>query len=252
MFMVRTLPLTRNIGWTFVGNVVYSASQWGALAALAKLGSAAALGEFALSVAITGPIFALASLNLRVVQASDVHQETGLDVYMGLRLITLVAALAIVISIALLFMGGRREAAVVVVYGVAKVFEGISDCVYGYLHRWEQMKSIALSLMTRGTASLAILASSVSATGSALAATLSYAITWGLCMVLIDLTLVRRLKRTQGQAQAHRNRLIPSFHMAQIRSLFTFSLPLGVIIFFNVLSTIFRNILLRDGRAKRN
>ena len=50
--VVRPLSLKSNFAWTLSGNVVYSACQWGMLVLLAKLGTPATVGEFALAVAI--------------------------------------------------------------------------------------------------------------------------------------------------------------------------------------------------------
>ena len=40
--------------WTLAGNVVYAGCQWGMISILAKLGSAAGVGQFALGLATTG------------------------------------------------------------------------------------------------------------------------------------------------------------------------------------------------------
>ncbi|MGI8856402.1 MAG: hypothetical protein ACR2JW_11675, partial [Thermomicrobiales bacterium] len=51
--------LRANFSWTFVGNVVYAACQWGMLVVLAKLGSPEVVGQFALGLAITAPVIML-------------------------------------------------------------------------------------------------------------------------------------------------------------------------------------------------
>src|ERR1041385_9279534 len=52
----RTQSLRVNFAWAVAGQAIYSACQWAILAALAKLASPAAVGKFALALAITGPI----------------------------------------------------------------------------------------------------------------------------------------------------------------------------------------------------
>jgi O-antigen/teichoic acid export membrane protein len=161
--------------------------------------------------------------------------ETGLRVHLGLRLATSLAALVIVTVIAVLWVPGPGIAAlVVIVYAVAKVFEAVSDCFYGYLQRREQMRSIALSLTARGLLSLAVLAAGVSATGSVVAATFAYAMSWGAVLLFLDVALVRRLEAQTGQRQFAQRR--PSFDPKQLGRLFLFSAPLGIIIFLNIFS----------------
>ena len=51
-----------NFTWTFLGNTFYALTQWGILAALAKLGSAEMVGSFSLALALASPILMLASM----------------------------------------------------------------------------------------------------------------------------------------------------------------------------------------------
>ena len=44
-----TTSLRRNVAWALAGNLGYSACQWGVLVCIAKLGTAADVGRFALS-----------------------------------------------------------------------------------------------------------------------------------------------------------------------------------------------------------
>ena len=83
------LSLRLNFAWTFVGNVVYAGCQWGMLVVLAKLGSPARVGEFALALAVTAPILMFTNLALRAVQATDSRQEYTFGDYLGLRLLSL-------------------------------------------------------------------------------------------------------------------------------------------------------------------
>ena len=46
----QALPLRKNFAWTLTGNVVYAGCQWGMLMAIAKLGTPAMLGQFALGL----------------------------------------------------------------------------------------------------------------------------------------------------------------------------------------------------------
>ena len=64
----RSLRL--NASWTFGGNLVYAACQWGMLVALAKFGSPELVGRFALALAVTAPVYMLTNLQLRAVEAN--------------------------------------------------------------------------------------------------------------------------------------------------------------------------------------
>ena len=92
----RALTLRDNFSWTFVGNVVYAASQWGILTVLAKLGSPEMVGQFALGLAIAAPVVMFTNLQLRGVLATDARDEYRFGDYLALRLCaTLLAMLTI-------------------------------------------------------------------------------------------------------------------------------------------------------------
>ena len=65
-----------NVLWALIGNVGYTAFQWGILICIAKLGSAADVGKFALGLAVTAPVITLANLHLRVLEATDARNES--------------------------------------------------------------------------------------------------------------------------------------------------------------------------------
>jgi len=53
----KPFPLRVNFSWTLVGNIVYAGCQWGMLTVLAKIGTTEMVGQFALGLAITAPVF---------------------------------------------------------------------------------------------------------------------------------------------------------------------------------------------------
>src|ERR1700730_10886877 len=87
--IARGLSLRANFSWTFVGNTIYSACQWGALVALAKLSSPVIVGQYSLGVAIAMPVISLTGLQIRSVIASDVKETYKFGEYVGFRLFSI-------------------------------------------------------------------------------------------------------------------------------------------------------------------
>src|ERR1700730_12157734 len=87
--ITRGLSLRANFSWTFVGNSVYSACQWGALVALAKLSSPLVVGQYSLGVAIAAPVISLTGLQIRSVIASDVRETYKFGEYVGFRIFSI-------------------------------------------------------------------------------------------------------------------------------------------------------------------
>src|ERR1700746_1022170 len=85
--VVRSVSLSKNFAWTLAANIIYGACQWGVLVSIAKLGTPAMVGQFALGLAVSAPVFMLTSLHLRVVLATDARDEYCLGHYLTSRLL---------------------------------------------------------------------------------------------------------------------------------------------------------------------
>lgn len=213
------LSLRRNFSWTFAGNVVYAASQWGVLVVIARLGTPEMVGQFALALAITAPIIMFANLHLRAVQATDARRAYAFADYLGLRLLTTAAALALIVALALL-SGYRAETALVILFvGLAKSCEALSDVIFGLLQQRERMDRIAKSLMIEGPATLVVMAAVLALTRSIVAAAAAMALVWLLQLLLYDARSAARLLRAWPR---------PRWHWPTLRRLAWLALPLGV------------------------
>lgn len=213
------LPLWKNISWTFAGNMVYVLCQWGMLMVLAKLGSPEMVGRFALGLAVTAPIMLFANLALRQVQATDARSQYVFGDYLGLRLITTLLALSIIICVA--FAGYRMETALVVLaVGLAKSFEAVSDVFYGLLQQRERMDRVARSMMIKGPLSLVVLGLMVYVTGSVFWGAVGLAAAWAAVLLGYDL---------RSGALILASRTQPRWGTKNLVRLASFALPLGFV-----------------------
>jgi O-antigen/teichoic acid export membrane protein len=182
MQQLKPLTLRRNFSWTFTGNLVYAASQWGMLVVLAKLGSPEMVGQFTLGLAVTAPAIVFTNLQLRGIQATDAKGDYVFSDYLGLRLIGTGLALLIIAGITLK-AGYRWETSLVILaIALAKAFESIGDVFYGLIQQHERMDRIAIALMIKGPLSLLLLGIGVSLTGSVVGGAIGLAIAWGLVL----------------------------------------------------------------------
>jgi len=176
------LPLRLNFSWTFVGNVVWAVSQWGMLKVLAKIepSEGVMVGCFARGLAIATPVVVFAGLQLRAVQATDAKREYRFADYMGLMTINSVLALVVILGIVLCF-GYQGEAALVIIFvGIAKIFETLSEIIFGLLQQHERMDHIAKSMMTKGIMSLVVMGT---------LAYLTHSVLWGAAGMAVVLFL---------------------------------------------------------------
>jgi O-antigen/teichoic acid export membrane protein len=150
----RGLSLRANFSWTFVGNSIYSACQWGALVALAKLSSPVIVGQYSLAVAIAMPIISLTGLQMRSVIASDVRETYKFGEYVGFRLCSVGLAMLIILAIPLILHSGPLMTLLTFVVGLSLAIENISDVYYARLQSIDRMDRIAKSQILRAPLSL--------------------------------------------------------------------------------------------------
>lgn len=238
------LSLRANFSWTFAGNVVFAASQWGMLVVLTKLGSPEMVGQFALGLAITVPIMSFATLKTRLVQATDAKREYEFGDYFGLRLITTSLALLVIAGIALLTDYQMETRLVILAVGFAKAFESISDVFYGLLQQRERMDRIAKSMMIRGPLSLVILGVGTYFTGSAIGGVVGLAAASALVLIFYDvrsaalmLSPVPEPDDPVHNERVQRAVVRPNWEMKTQASLAWLSLPLGMVLALESLTT---------------
>lgn len=218
----RPLPsLKSNFMWTLGGSVIYSASQWGMLSILAKRGSPAIVGVFALGLAVSAPVFMFCNLQLRSVQATDAQGRYRFADFFMLRSLCTFAALLFLFGVCAV-AGYRGEVLIVVIaLSLAKGFESWSDVIAGLLQKHERLDLAARALTVRGVLSLLVFATTFAARHKVGVACSGLALTWAAVVCVYDLSLARGvLPRGDGFFSAPTRRLW---------ELLTKSLPLGVV-----------------------
>lgn len=205
------------------------------LSALAKLGTPEMVGRFSLGLAITAPVIMFTNLQLRAVQATDAKREYTFGDYLGLRLIMTVLALVIIAGITLITGYPLETTLVILVVGLAKAFESISDVFYGLLQQRERMDRIAQSMMIKGVLSLTVLTIVVYLTRSVLWGVVGLAMTWALVLLAYDIRsgalILRQSANAPGEA------LQPRWVMGVMGRLAWLALPLGIVMMLISLNT---------------
>jgi O-antigen/teichoic acid export membrane protein len=222
--------LRRSAAWAFAGNAVYAGTQWLALVALARLGSPAAVGQFALGMAICAPVVLLANLQLRSVLATDARDEHAWPDYLGLRALTTVLALVVIAAIAGLGYGGDT-AHVIALAGLAKAIEGVSDLYYGLLQKHERMDVMARSLVLRGVLGLGGLVVGLALAADVRVAVAGMAGAWAVVLAVHDVPAAAAALRSGPPGRLAGARA-PRWRRAAQEALVRLALPLGVTTMF--------------------
>ncbi|HEY9661285.1 MAG TPA: oligosaccharide flippase family protein [Allocoleopsis sp.] len=238
------LSLRHNFSWTFIGNGVYAASQWGMLVVMAKLGTPEMVGQLTLALAVTAPIFMLTNLQLGAVQATDANYDYLFNDYLGLRLIGTSLALLVIASIVYVAEYRWETALLIMIIGLAKAFESISDIFYSLFQQQERMDQIATSMMLKGLLSLVLLTIGIVATGSVLGGGLGLVFAWAIVLTAYDLYKGAWIIKTVLPASQANNQelklattLQPRWQIKTLLKLMRLALPLGFVMMLISLNT---------------
>ncbi len=117
---------------------------------------------------------------------------------------------------------GMHTAAVILIVGIAKAFESISEIVHGLWQQHERMDLIARSLVLKGVLSLGVVALAVYFTGDLLAGACGLALVWALMLLFYD---ARWAANVSGLSQPLRLRWRPR----TLGALAWLALPAGVV-----------------------
>jgi hypothetical protein len=184
--------------WSFSGNLVYAASQWGQVIALSKLGEPGLLGRYALALAVAGPPMILANLQLRALAVTGAA-GSGFRDYWKLRIRATAAALAAVAVLACC-AGLRGEAWIdAALVALLKAAENVADLFYGVLQRHERLAVVAVLSSGKAVLSLGCFAAALGWSGRLWPALASAFLCHMLMVALAERPAARALIRRHRQ-----------------------------------------------------
>ncbi len=219
------VSLRRNFAWTVSGNVVYAACQWGILIVIAKLGTPTMMGQFALGLAISAPVFMMTSLQLRTVLATDARDEYRLGSYLALRVLGTALGLAVIGGFVLVSGFRRETAAIILLVSLAKAADSMSDIIYGFWQKHEHFDKIAIALGGRGLGSVAAMGLVLYLTRSIALSTAAMALFWAIWLATYERSGAKSLLSSISASE----RLRPEWDRARGRQLVVLALPLGIV-----------------------
>ena len=196
------------------------------LIVLARLGTPEMVGVFTLALAVTAPLFMFSNLQLRVVQATDAQGRFAFNDYLGLRLASSLLTLGILMIIVLIFPYKPSTMLVILMIGIAKAVESISDICGGLMQQQERMDFISISLIVKGILSLLFLTMGMVITRQVLGGCIGLVIAWTMVLLGYDLRVTWRLIKLFGSQD---QRLAPTWTWPTQQRLIKLTLPLGFV-----------------------
>jgi O-antigen/teichoic acid export membrane protein len=227
--------LKKNFSWTIAGNTFYALTQWVVLVLLARFGSQSEVGQFALAMAISAPVFAFLNLKLRSVQATDALDEYSFNIYLAVRMLSAAIGLTAVILIVGL-VGYRGSIAwAIVIIALAKAVESLSDIFHGLQQRYEHMEIIARSLTFKGIGTVIGFVGGYLLSNSLIGGVAGLGLAWTATLVLFDIPKGRL--RLNANIAGLGTGVRPDWDRSQMLPLTLLSLPLGATVAIGSLSS---------------
>ena len=224
--------LLSGAAWSALGQASLAMSQWGIVVVLARLVSPTAVGEFALGLALTAPLFGFSNMCLAQLQATDVRAQHPFGAYAAVRIMSTVLALLLLPLIVLDSSAARGAMFVAIAFGVARAADGASDVCYGLMQRHGEFRTIGQSMLFRSLLGGigAIAALSLDPTG--LGAACGLACGWIAWALLGDLPSARRLLKRQGRLAEWRLQ----FDRRSVAGISRDGLPLSLVMGLNMVA----------------
>lgn len=156
----RPLSLRRNLFHAAFGKAVYTLTQFGILAVVARLGPPEDVGAMTIASALVTPLFFLTSMGMRDVHAvDDLDRFTRAD-YVALRLVGGLIAIGLACLLAFTYQAsaGWLVQGTTIAFAVVKFFGAQSSVNHGMFQREERMDFVSASILVRGISGLCIFA----------------------------------------------------------------------------------------------
>jgi O-antigen/teichoic acid export membrane protein len=217
---INPLSLRRNFIWTWIGNGVYFATQWGLLVVLAKFGSVNLVGQYSLASAVTAPIIILSQMQLRQLVVTDVQNKYQYSDYFWCRVICTFIALIAIIVIALVLDYPWDMSLILLLLASAKCFESMSDIIYSKMQKFARMDYIAISMMIKGILTLLFFCIILWITQSLIWALGGMLFIWASIYFVFDVKVMRKFSRDR---EPNVKRMLMTF-----KELVVLSLPLSL------------------------
>lgn len=213
-----------NIFFVLAGNFSAIGSQALLMILLIKIFPEGIIGHIALGTAIAEPILKLFNLNLRVIQATDQSDEFKFKEYLTFRITTTFLSFIILILTSLIFGENNLSKLILLLIGILKCVESISDIFYGLYQKKEEMHYIGYSRLLKSTLALLLVSTVIYFTENIICALTIQSLVPLLIIITYDLRLLKcKTNKNNSLRKDTFQKLLVKLHR-----LFLKGLPLGI------------------------
>jgi O-antigen/teichoic acid export membrane protein len=207
---------------------VNALSLFGVLMAIARLGSPTSVGQFVLGLSIAAPVMGISMLQLRNLIVTDARGDFSFADYFATRICWTAVELGVIVDAATAFRLDRQTLLIVLLVGLAKCAESLSDMTHGLFQRLERMDYSGMSMMARGVIACFATAAVMWVTRSLAWSVVALAASWSFTFLTYDLPRTRHLLAKSASPKLGWS-WRPRFHASRMFQISVLGLPLGIV-----------------------
>lgn len=210
------LSLLNKAKFLLGGNIFFAFSQWLILVCISHFSNSKTVGEYAYALAVVVPIFMLTNLQLRplVVANYNLKNNFSYENYFSLRFYSIF--FAIILCIIFSFFTSSNIFLTILLVGIIKALEALSDIIYAYYNAQSKTKLISFSLLLKSLFLIIVFSSILYFTKSLALSLISIILVYFTVLVLVDLKNIGF------------NKSFFSLDFKEAKEIIILALPLGV------------------------
>jgi len=146
------MKLKAGVSATLLANIIFAISQWAIIAGLNYTDKTDVVGQYAFAIAIAGLFLTVGQLGLRPYLLSSIVEQREVQYVFHVRLITSIVAFLALIVFSYFFLS-PLYLLLILVLGVGKIIENLSDICHGYYQKNFQIQQIVYARVFRSLSS---------------------------------------------------------------------------------------------------
>ncbi|MDS9472211.1 oligosaccharide flippase family protein [Sporosarcina pasteurii] len=222
---MQTDTFKNNAIWNTTGSLTYALSQWLIIVVIAKIGTPEMVGEYSLALAITAPITMFLGGKLRLIYVTD-HSEFSFADYLNYKYLSSLLAILLIIIIVGFTSYNYSVVMIILLIGLFKIHQDISELLYGVFQKQLKMKFIGISKIIKALMMIVLFTITLYYSNSLILAVLSIVIVSLLILLIYDLKFAKRFVGIRFK-----------INFITIKDILLLSLPLSIMTLLNSLAT---------------
>ena len=198
--VMKKYSVFHNALFNSAGAIIYSICQWAiTMSAVRASGDFENSGILQLAISVTNIFFVVATYVPRTFQISDLDEEYSPGEYVGIRIVSSLAAFVLCIFYSAVFGYSDKKLACITVYMLFKLTEAFSDVYRAYAQINYRMDYEFVSYLLRGIVSVLSFDALLACTGNIFLAIAGMLLSSTVVVVFYDLNVAKKFARVNPQ-----------------------------------------------------